>query len=175
MEVGKLLAPEKLVFLYPLGESPRKENEMKPKDKLLKSLDQEARIIAQIREKVGAVPVNLIAEMFPQGRWYKNWGDIVFELPMSFSLIEEFEQAIAMQFPEFEKTRENQFVWDDQARAGRFIHYRKSVGKYDYVEFEVAFRSEVKGSTCILNPIGKAMKEVTTYEVVCSEAAASEF
>lgn len=148
---------------------------MKPKDKLLKSLQQEENVIMRIREKVGAVPVNLISEMFPQGRWYKNWGDIVFELPMSFSLIEEFEQAVKLQFPEFEKTRENQFVWDDQARAGRFIYYSKKIGKYETVEFEVAFRSEVDGSTCILNPIGKAMKEVTTYEVVCSEAAANEF
>jgi len=43
------------------------------------------------------------------------------------------------------------------------------------IRFEVAFRSERNGSTCILNPIGKTTKEVIEYEVVCSEQAAEEF
>jgi hypothetical protein len=144
---------------------------MKPKEKLTKELQDEIKRLAEIQKTVDAIPVNQISEIFPQGRWYKNWSDIVFGLPMSFPLIEEFKEMMSSQFPEFEMYKEYQFVWDDQARAGKFLYYKKS----DYIEFEVAFRSETVGSTCVLNPIGKEMKEVITYEVVCSQEAANEF
>lgn len=147
-----------------------------PKDKLLDSIQYEIGVLEKMKLLCNDIPVNLIAQMFPQGHWDRNWSTILFAMPMSFQLISDFKEAMKIQFPDFELKRDNQYIWNDHNRAGTFLEYQK----YDkdagrFAEFEVSFRSEVKGSTCVLNPIGKETKEVTIYEVVCSEAAANEF
>jgi len=121
------------------------------------------------------IPVNLMAEIFPMGIWHKNWYQLCFTMPMSFPLIDRFMKMMEEQFPEFSLTHDTQHVWSEEKKAGRFLEYTKRNDDYERVVFEVNFRSENEGSTCVLNPISMKMKEVITYEVVCSEEAAQEF
>ena len=146
-----------------------------PKERLVSSITDEIEALRINLRDIEAIPVSLIAEIFPVGRWYKNWHNMCFTLPMSFPLIDSFMKMMEEQFPEFEKKNDNQYVWSEQKKAGRFLGYTKKITDYERVTFEVTFRSENEGSTCVLNPVSTEMKEMITYEVVCSEAAAQEF
>lgn len=119
------------------------------------------------------LPASLIAEAFPQGRWYYDWiGNFEFTLPYSFELINTVKEYMELQNPEWKYQREQQLVWDSSAAAGYFIYYQ--LGEYpNRITFEFAFRSGEKGTTCILNKIGE--KQIPVYEVVCSQQAAAEF
>jgi len=128
--------------------------------------------VRQLQERCEIIPMEQIENMFPEGEWAAlSDGTPEFTLPMSFALISSVREIMAMAFPEYELTFDHQFLWEDSGQAGHFLHYRPD-GRYSH-EFSFGFRSNVEGSTCVLNKIGEAMKPV--YEVVCSEAAAKEF
>lgn len=149
---------------------------MNAKDKMLKEVRHEQKRLEEMITLLDNIPVNLIEEMFPQGNWWVYFGNTpTFELPLSFQLIDEFEKAMAENFPDFEKYKDNQHIWGEDKRAGRFLGYNKKSDDDLWIHFDVDFRSEQAGATCILNPIGKKTKEVIEYEIVCSEQAAQEF
>lgn len=117
------------------------------------------------------LPVNLIAEAFPQGNWVNAWtGRYEFTLPFDFALIKTVKEFMAMQFPNFILASEHQFVWDESKDAGYFIEY--STGEEDWrkaVWFTIGFRISTKGSVCVMNQIGT--KEVPVFEVICADGA----
>jgi hypothetical protein len=148
----------------------------KPKDRLLTEIENDIQRLGRLHNVAQKIPMNLISQAFPEGHWSQRWFDVDFELPMSFPLIETFMQFMKDQLPEYELRYDNQYVWEESKKAGRFIQYSyfdKAVP--ESIDLQVSFRSERNGSTCVLNPIGKKTKEITLYEVVCSEDAAKEF
>ncbi len=141
------------------------------KEQLIESLNCEMEKYQRLLEKVERIPVQLFAEAFPNGRWTNFWGSsFEFALPFDFKLINQVKVFVSMQFPEFVLSRENQFVWDTSKSAGHFLEYETQEDSWrDRVTFQVAFRTEKEGTTCVLNQVGK--KEVPVYEVICKDGA----
>ena len=146
------------------------------KERMQKHMHDEIGRVNRRLEKLDFIPVNLIQEAFPTGSW-SSFVDLEFTLPMSFATIEIFLEFMQIQFPEIRKVNDRSYVWGDTnppaaARCFTFAN-RMDAGRDAY--FEVDFRSNMAGATCVLNPIGKTTKEVIEYEVVCSQEAANEF
>lgn len=113
-------------------------------------------------------PLQLIEEMFVEGGWYHMYGsNIEYRLPFVFAYASMIV-SVMEHFPEWKLMSDSQFVWDSSGSAGRFFEYRLKGHDY-YKRFNICMRSDVEGSTCILNKIGT--KEVPVYEITCSEGA----
>lgn len=141
------------------------------KQRLTDSIQREIKSNQELLKRLEKVPIGLISQAFPQASWWASWGDrIECSLPMSFSLVAEVKEFMAMQFPEFILDDERQHVWDAQKQAGLFLKY-STKNKYGLPEtrFEFGFRSERDGSTCVLNKIGE--KTVPIFEVTCKDGA----
>jgi hypothetical protein len=142
------------------------------KEQLAESIHYEIDARKRLLEKLERIPTGLIAQSFPDGRWTTFWSSgFEFTLPFDFKLIEQARVFMAEQFPGFELVRENRFVWDSSKSAGHFLEYEtREQYSADRAWFQIAFRTDRKGTTCILNPIGE--KTVPVFEVICSEGAA---
>jgi len=133
-------------------------------EKLLAALDWERRKIELRVEKIKTLPIELVKQAFPEGGWGENRGsDFVFTLPLRFELIDVFKEFSRVQGWQVKNLR--RYVWDDK-RAGDFIDIYDLENNY---LFEVALRSSVEGSTCVINKIGEEMKPI--FEVICGEGA----
>lgn len=136
--------------------------------------DSVTREIEALNDKLAALdrlPVNLIAEAFPQGNWTNSYGSrYEFTLPFDFALIKTVKEFMSLQFPDFALKSERQFVWDESKDAGYFMEY--STGEKDWHEavwFTIGFRISKKGSVCVMNQIGT--KQVPVFEVICADGA----
>jgi len=148
---------------------------MKQYEKVVKQLNGEIKKLEETLVKIKYIPINLITEMFPEGYWSKSWSEVEFYLPYSFVLIEQFKAMMVEQFPEWECYYENNHIYTESKAAIYWIKYCLRDTPDGTIYIEVNFRSDTKGSTCVLNPIGSKMVEKIEYEVVCSQAAADEF
>jgi len=136
----------------------------KPSIRIAREVEGRKNRMDRALEGLGKVNINLIEEAFPQGSWdFGIFYDIEFRLPFSFELIESFKSFMEMQYPAQKLQREWRHVWDEHKSAGHFLYYDG---------FEVSFRTEREGTTCVLNKIGETNKVVSIFEVVCSEGAA---
>ena len=147
------------------------------KENLQKYMHDEIERVNKRLERLDFIPVNLIKEAFPDGYWSSSLGDIEFTLPMSFVTIEIFLDFMKEQFPEIRQMGDRSYVWGDinPPAAARCFTFANRMSSSRDAYFEVDFRSNMTGATCVLNPIGKTTKEVIEYEVVCSQEAANEF
>lgn len=140
-------------------------------DNYLKDLALEKARIKKMLAVVKKLPIEKFKNAFPNAIFIRNYSSVGIMLPMSYSLIQEVRIFMETTCPEFEKNSDMQYVFGNSAT--HYIEY--ALKKNANIKFEVRFPSSVKGSTCVLNPIGTEMVEKITYEVVCSEAAAEEF
>lgn len=141
------------------------------RERSIKYIDSKIRSLEEQKENLKLIPIELFYQAFPEVNFSTDsFGSFTFLFPMSFEIIETVQKFISEQFPEWKVWTDNQFVWDESKRGGRFIDYH--IGN-SHITVSVDFRSEVTGSTCVLNKIGT--KEVPVFEMVCSEQAAEEF
>ena len=136
------------------------------KDNLLESIQHEIDRQKRLKAAAKTLPIDLFVEKFPQGHWFVSWIEIRFSLPFDFELIAQAKELVEVQVPEAELIRENRFVWNESGKAGHFIEYR-----YRGHDFTIEFRTETKGSTCVLKKIGEENKVLPIFEVVCAEGA----
>ena len=148
-----------------------------PKQYLQETIYKEIEKRNRMLEELDFIPVNLIKEAFPDGYWGNSFGDFEFTMPMSFPVIEQFLEFMKNQFPEIQILSERSYVWGDTnpPAAARCFTFKIPRDGEKTIYFNVDFRSNMRGATCVLNPIGKTTKEVIEYEVVCSQEAANEF
>ena len=140
---------------------------MKTRQKLNKEIERQIDKYLEQRKNLADMPIELVEQAFPQGHWQDWWGSAYqFVLPLSFQLVEDFKEFCHLQG--WRHTDPHQIVWDS-GHAGVFMYVSLLEEGNLYPQFEVAFRSEKKGSTCVLNVIGT--KEVPVYEVTCPEGA----
>jgi len=143
----------------------------KQKEQLKKSIQWEIDQRMKMLEKLERVPCGLISQCFPDGTWITYWSQgFEFTLPFNFELIAQVRAFMTEQFPEYKLLRENQFVWDTSKTAGHFLEYEThEEDRTDRTWFQFGFRTDHKGTTCVLNKIGE--KTVPIFEVICSEGA----
>ena len=137
------------------------------KDTLMEHIDCEMKRLERLTNTANALPINLFVEAFPAGRWSTNWFDVVINFPFDFALIEQVKKFIIEQGGVI--WYENRFVWNDQGKAVHFLTIFMNG-----VSFDINFRTENKGSTCVLNKIGEETKVLPIYEVICSEGEKEE-
>lgn len=145
----------------------------KEKQRLLKEamteMEWEINRISRLSSIILSMPIGLIAQAFPIAKFVKNSFSIDIVMPMSFPLIQEVREFMAMQFPDYKLTYDHQIV------SGSYAFHTLTYDIPDVGRFDIYFKMSEKGSTCVLNPIGTETVEKTVYEVVCSQAAADEF
>jgi len=144
---------------------------MKIKQQLLNSVAYDKRLLEQKIKGIEQFPLELISQAFPDGSWEMHYDGPAFALPYKFEYVPLIKEFMELQFPNVEFIREQQIVWEQYSQAGYHISYRWD----NDLELEFRLDSTKTGTTCILNKIGETQKVVPIYEVVCSEAAASEF
>lgn len=151
--------------------------DMTPKEHMQNTLNKSIERKRELLRILDYIPVNLIKQAFPDGYWGESFGSIDFTHPMSFSVIEQFLEFMKIQFPEIALRSERNYVWNESKppAAARCYSFRSEDENGKGIYFDVDFRSNMSGATCVLNPIGKTTKEVIEYEVVCSQEAANEF
>lgn len=144
---------------------------MKAKEYLRRSIQGEIDSRQQQLRALSRLPVNLFCQAFPEGSWSASWGGgFEFTLPFNFVLIEQIKQFVSEQFPEYELKDERRHVWDESKAAGHFLEYSTKESAWsDRSRFEIAFRTQRAGTTCVLNQIGE--KKIPIFEVICSEGA----
>ncbi len=136
---------------------------MKPSQQIKDEIERRKKGIDDAIKKLGDINIDLIAEAFPQGYWFFGvFNDFEFSLPFSFELIESFKAFMEMQYPKCRLKRESRHIWEENNKAGHFLYYDG---------FEVSYRTERTGTTCVLNKIGETSKTVPIYEVICQDGA----
>jgi hypothetical protein len=123
-------------------------------------------------ESVDFIPIDQIAEAFPEGNWawYRSSEEIEFLLPYDFALIDRVKKY-CQDVLGYEKGYESQHIWDmgKSGEAGMFIHFHNPADrKYNHT-LRIAFRTAQTGAKCVVKQIG--VKETPVYEVVCEEGA----
>lgn len=139
---------------------------MNPRKRLIRKLKWEQELVDRKVFKIETLPINLIAEAYPQGIWDPYcWDGPEFLLPLDFSLIQSVKDFMALQFPEASFRREYQIIWEMRASAARFLKYEFPPS----CELEFRFESSREGSNCKLHQIGVEQVAKPIYEVTCGE------
>lgn len=138
---------------------------MKIKQQLLNSVAYDKRLLEQKIKGIEQLPLELIAQSFPDGSWGMGYDGPIFVLPYKFEYIPLIKEFMEMQFPDVKFIREQQIIWEQHNQAGYHISY-----SWDK-QLELEFRLDTKktGTTCVLHKIGETQKVIPIYEITCSE------
>lgn len=142
-----------------------------PSEKLINDAQREIKKQQEIIENIQKYyHLDLIAQAFPEAYFYNSWGCwVTVQLPARFELVDEVKKFMVEQFPDAKLRRDVQHIWEDEKKAGIFLDYYIPAENGHTIELDFTFRTEVKGSTCVLHRIGSKRKTVPVLEMVCSE------
>lgn len=144
--------------------------------KLYPKIQEQQKILACRQYELEHLPLDLVQQAFPQGKWYVSYVGIEFQLPYSFPLFSEVRTFMDIQFPEWKKPNElipntlsgsTTYAW----MIYTIYDEKHPLGSY---QLEFDFNSGREGTTCVISKIGQEerMQTFPIYEITCPDGAA---